>query len=195
MIVRILLLLLLGYVIPASAAPWNLPVELSDSNAKIRFEVDSTWHLVKGATSGLTGKVWLESPANFQSVRGELSLPVARFDTDNRSRDSKMRGVMDEPHHANVIYVIDSVEGLPSPSLLADGGEANLIIHGVLSIMGNAKPVQSAAILRRTGETYLVEGSFSLQWADFGVEDPSILVAKLDPTVNVFFSIQLARKE
>ena len=32
-----------------------------------------------------------------------------------------------------------------------------------------------------------MEGSLPIQWADFNVEDPSILIAKLDPTVTITY--------
>jgi len=84
---------------------WNLPQQLSDTNTTVTFEVDSTWHLVEGKTAGIHGRVWLENQADTNSINIEVSLPVARFDTDRESRDEKLRTVMYAQRYPEVSFV------------------------------------------------------------------------------------------
>jgi hypothetical protein len=92
----------------AAADSWNLPQELNDQNTQVTFAVDSTWHMVHGVTSGLAGKVWLADPKNQASLKAEIRIPVARFNTDNASRDERLREVMAAKEYQEVVLRLNS---------------------------------------------------------------------------------------
>jgi hypothetical protein len=43
--------------------------------------------------------------------------------------------------------------------------------------------------------TIVVDGTTQLDWSKFGVKDPSILIAKVDETVQISFQITLSTKK
>jgi hypothetical protein len=45
--------------------------------------------------------------------------------------------------------------------------------------------------LRKQGTDVVLTGESRFSWLDFGVEDPSILVATLDPEVVVTYSVTI----
>ena len=173
------------------ADAWNLPSALNDNNTTVTFEVDSTWHLVHGTTRGVSGKVWLESPKDFRSIRAELSLPVKSFDTDSESRDERLLEVMAAEQFPNVSFVANAAPNLCDPTTVTESSPCKADLLGTLTIRNVAKPVAIPVTVESKAGHYTIKGALSVQWADFGVEDPSILIAKLDPTVVVSFSLGL----
>lgn len=170
---------------------WEVPQRLLDSNTQVTFEVDSTWHLVKGTTSGVDGRVWLVDSADPLSIRATVRFPVKEFVTGGESRDERMREVMDSEHFPYVTLAVDSFQPHCAPETFTAAVTCPVTLGARLSIRGNEKPVSLTATLTRESERVALSGTTRFLWADFGVEDPSILIAKLDPEVVVSYSVRL----
>ncbi|MDD2941475.1 MAG: YceI family protein [bacterium] len=170
---------------------WQLPETLDDTNAQVRFTVDSTWHTVRGVTSGLEGKIWIEDSSDIKSLRAEISLPVGEFNTDGESRDERMREVMQAEKFSFVNLQVKSVKKLCQPSLILPERPCQVLLDSELKIRNVSKTLVVNAKIFREKDGYWVRGSFPLLWSDYGVEDPSIIIAKLDKTVNVEFAVKL----
>ena len=177
----------------AAAQSWNLPVDVSDKNAKAGFEVDSTWHLIHGTTKNLSGRVWLENENDPSSVRGRIVIPVSAFDTDNSSRDSRLREGLQADKYAEVTVDILSLASGCSPAALESRPECHSTVHARLSIRGVVREVTLPILIKRSGERYDVTGEVKIRWSDFGVEDPSILVARLAKEVKIDFGLALSK--
>ncbi|MFM1847793.1 MAG: hypothetical protein RL417_1267 [Pseudomonadota bacterium] len=173
---------------------WQLPQEITDSNTKVSFEVDSTWHLVEGKTAGLHGRIWLENSADPLSVRIEAAIPVGRFDTDSKSRDEKLRKVMHAARYPEVIFrgrELTAREPGCNPAQIALGAGCKFEIGGELVIGAVSREVLLPIVAERTPEGFAVSGELEIEWADYGVEDPSILIAQLEPTVRIKVGVKL----
>ncbi len=184
------------FVSGVSATPWNLPKPLTTQNTEVTFEVDSTWHLVHGIAKQVEGKLWLEDPKDFRSVRGEVKLPVAEFDTDNSSRDSKLRKVMHADTSPLVTFQITgSVPMLCDPTKLPESAACSFEVPGELAINNVKKDVMVTASLTHLQEAYRISGVTTIKWADFMIDDPSILIAKLHDEVKISFVVILNLKD
>ena len=172
---------------------WRLPQAITDSNTKVIFKVDSTWHLIEGTTSGIKGSVWLDDSENPLSIRASISFPVKLFRTGRESRDERMREVMDSEHSPNVILAVDTLEPECKSSVFAEQRRCSVILNARITIRGVERPMKLTGIISRDPSGITLSGETSFLWADFGVEDPSILVAKLKPEVAVLYSITLAK--
>lgn len=180
----------------ASAEFWNLPQQLSPANCSITFEVDSTWHLVKGKAKDFSGKLWLSDPKNFESVRGSISLPISEFDTDSESRDERMREVMNATQYPNVEFTITAFDASQcDPKLLAEKSPCESTLSGDLSINSVTKKVAIKTSIERNGANYQIAGITSIKWSEFNVEDPSILIAKLYEDVNIHINLSLSTQK
>lgn len=191
---RCALFLLSSLPFTASAADlWQLPQELNDSNAQITFEVDSTWHTVHGKTAALAGRVWLTDPKVSTSIQAELRLPVAKFDTDSSNRDERMREVMLADQFSDVVVRISDMdkEQLCTPEQVAKNGSCTGIFNGSLSIRGIERQMRLPYSISRDDAGYIITGQLPFEWSAFNVEDPSILIAKLDKTVTVKYSVRV----
>lgn len=177
--------------LPATVSTWYLPLELNDGNTSISFEVDSTWHLIHGKTSGIRGNIWLELPTDPQSIRGNISIPVDRFDTDNSSRDSRLRKVMNSEQFSNVTFSINSVENLCLPQTLLANGQCSGSARGLLSIENHEEVIPLTFSVSHSPTGFTIVGTADFSWRMFPIEDPSILVARLDDNVKITFTVNL----
>lgn len=187
------------YAEPLKALPspkhWNLPVQLNDQNTRISFEVDSTWHLVEGKTSGVSGAIWLADQGDPLSIRGDIKIPVARFNTDWESRDEELRHVMDIAHYPDVSFHLAGTQSLCKPDSLVEAASCTGELLGDLEIKSHRAPQAVGVQVRRDGDDFIVAGDFSINWSEFGVEDPSILIAKVQPQAKIMFEIILANDQ
>ncbi len=190
---RICLLCFL-FINQCSAQSWMPPGEVSAETVKINFEVDSTWHLIKGEIPEVSGKIWLDNKSDPTSIRANLVASVSSFDTDNSSRDKELRHVMDADKFPNVSLIIKGFEGEPcSPIKVEKTGECKGSLKSNLTIRDVSKELSLPYVVRKGSDYYEIKGEFKIKWAEFGVEDPSILIAKLDDTVKVSYSLNLLR--
>ncbi|MCB0328657.1 MAG: YceI family protein [Bdellovibrionales bacterium] len=185
--------------IPAFAqrgeSSWYLPTELSDTNTHVRFELDSTWHLVKGATSHISGKVELTDPSDPTSVQVSISIPVKYFDTDSSSRDKELREVMFAADHPFVKFEGAKLKNLCTPAKVLKDGSCIDILVGNLSIAKKTASVELPITISATKERdFVISGKLPIAWAEYGVEDPSIFIARVDKIATVFFDLTLSGK-
>lgn len=179
---------------PVQADTWNLPQRITSDNTKITFEVDSTWHLIEGKANQVDGEVWLSDPKDFRTVRARVTVPVERLDTDNGSRDSKMREVMHSESSPQIEFVVDKpLSTLCDPHGLSEGNETSchLDIPGMLIINRVPKGIVLVTDISRVDGDYRVEGKATIRWRDFDIEDPSILIARLHEDVTIHIDLTL----
>ena len=187
--------LLCFHAFAETVSPWNLPAKLNETNTQITFSLETKWHTVEGSIKNLTGEAHLTNPKDFRSVQLNLDFPVTALDTDDTSRDENMRESMDAAAYPFIHFQLPSVgKELCSPSL-QEGQSCSFTSIGNLSIRNIVKPVKvTATILKGPADSFILEGISNLDWSDFGVKDPSILVARVHKEVSIQFKIILNAK-
>ncbi|MCB0339139.1 MAG: YceI family protein, partial [Bdellovibrionales bacterium] len=170
---------------------WYLPSGLTDSNTTVEFNVDSTWHMVEGKTAGVEGSAKLADNSDPRTLVVEVKLPVAKFDTDSSKRDREMRDVMAEKEFPFVSFESTSPLAQCVPAIVLRDGSCEDILKGVLQIRDVKKDILIPIVISNIGDSFEVTGAIPVKWAEFGVEDPSIFIARLDSTVNVNFKVVL----
>lgn len=173
---------------------WPFPERLNDSNTTITFNVDSTWHTVEGKTSGIGGTIIQKDIRDFNSIHAEVKIPVARFNTERESRDERLREVMAAEQFPFVEINIFNIAPGCLPERITDSSPCSTHAPATLLIRGVSKAVELPLHISRNQDSSLqASGSLTLSWQDFGIEDPSILVAKLAKDVTVQYTVQLGR--
>ena len=186
------LVLSLPVRICVAESAWNLPQDLGPSNTSLGFEVDTTWHTVHGVVHEVQGRAWLEAPADYRSIRVEVRMPVKSFDTDNTSRDEEMRESMQSDQFPEVSFTLDRIETICNPQEMREEVPCQFHTGGSLKIRDVEKPAAIEAFIQRQGSGgYVVEGDSVVNWLSFGVEDPSILIARVDKEVHIHFRVVL----
>jgi hypothetical protein len=98
---------------------------------------------------------------------------------------------MNSVEYPTVAFTIDGIRDLCSPESVAGGDNCEAVLNGRLKIRGIERPLAVPVSIASTPEGFKVRGETDIQWPDFKIEDPSILVAKLHPTVHISFSVTL----
>lgn len=192
-LLKILLIIAIAIVMPGvgNAAPWNLPKLLTTSNAKVKFQVDTTWHMVHGAAKEIKGELLLTDPARYDSVSGKIIIPVAALDTDNSSRDETMRESMHADKFPEIQYKFERMDKICAPDTLTSGIACPFEINGNLTIRNVSRNVLLKGKVIFNGFNYVVSGETTIKWQDYGVEDPSIFIASVYPDTKIEIEITL----
>jgi polyisoprenoid-binding protein YceI len=178
----------------ARSETWDLPTELRDSNTRVTFVVDSTWHTVHGSTRNIAGQVYLRDPKNPLTVVVDLRLSVKSFDTDSDLRDDRLQEVMASQAFPEVRFVSTRLSPECEPSIVTKDGGCRGALSGRLTIRDVTKEVSLPLLIRDTANGYRMEGALAIRWEDFHVEDPSILIAKLDPLVTITYQTTIPKR-
>jgi len=178
----------------AHAETWDLPIQLHDNNTKVTFVVDSTWHTVEGIAKSIAGQVHLRDLKDPLSVVVDLRVPVALFDTDSDLRDDRLQEVMLAKAFPEVRFVSTRLSPECEPSIVTRDGSCRGTLRGALTIRDVTKEVSLPISIRDTASGYRMDGSLAIRWEDFHVEDPSILIAKLDPVVTIAYQTTIPKR-
>ena len=165
----------------------NLRFNLNDDNTKISFEVDSTWVLVHGSTSDINGNYTIKTVADTRTLSGEVNIPLTSFKTGSESRDEHLQEVMAADKFKFVKVEIEEVKSDCFPTTInKDIKSCSGFIVAKLTIRDVTKLVELPySISKNEQNEFIISGELPINWAEYNVEDPSILIAKLEPVVKV----------
>lgn len=183
-----------GFAGTAHADTWNLPSTLHDSNTSVSFVVDSTWHTVNGTTKDLAGSIALKDKHDPLSIVVDLTIQVRTFDTDWDSRDEKLQECMASKTYPLVSFVSRRLSDSCKPTVIDIAGRCTGTLTGVLTMRDVSKEIELPVEITKERDFYAIKGTLPIQWADYNIEDPSILIAKLDPTVNISYQTKVPLK-
>jgi polyisoprenoid-binding protein YceI len=183
-------------VLPASAncETWGLPADISHTNTSLTFTVDSTWHTVEGVVPQVTGNVVLQDPADPLSIVTTIKIPVRPWTTDMESRDERLREVMAVERFPEVVFVSTRLSPECHPDQVREAGSCKGTLTGALTIRDVTKEVALPVEISRSERGYDISGRLALRWEEYHVEDPSILIAKIDPVVTIALKTFIPRR-
>lgn len=166
-----------------------MPVDLNDSNTKIRFEVETSIFGVHGSAHNISGKIWLSDEKNYASILAEISIPIKDLNTGNESRDKKIREIMHEDKYPNIIFKARQLSRLCNPAELKAPCHAEL--KGLLSLANTTKELTIPVTIIKKDSNYSIQGNVQFNWMDFGIEDPSTFLSKVDHQVKISFDLAI----
>lgn len=169
---------------------WGLPQSLSDKNTEVSFEVDTTWHIVYGKITGTSGSIKLSDVNNPLTVVSDIHFPTKNFNTGWDKRDDNLHEHMKVEQFPEVILKTSAVQGECSPQAVNKADCAAKLV-GTLTICDITKDIEIPVTISKKEQSYKINGEYSFKWADYNVDDPSIIVAKVDPVVKVIYSVTL----
>lgn len=181
---------------PVEAQSWNLPASVSAQSMKITFTLDTTWHTVEGSVKDLSGSLRLTNPKNPGLIAATLTIPVSALDTDSASRDEEMRDSMEASRFPSIRVDVPQIIPSCEEKALTEGAACTYSTKGTITIRDVTLPIALSGGIRRGDDgAVLVDGATQLDWSQFGVKDPSILIAQVDEQVKINFQIMLPRKK
>jgi polyisoprenoid-binding protein YceI len=177
------------------AQHWNLPADLSPDTMEIGFKIDTTWHTVHGAVKGISGRASLPSPKDPRTISATLTLPVASLDTGSESRDEEMRECMEIENYPSISVEVPEIRPSCEERALTAEPACPYSTKGSITIRNVTLPSAITGTIHRNAQgEIVVDGVTQINWAQFGVKDPSILIARVNEVVSISFRITLPAK-
>jgi polyisoprenoid-binding protein YceI len=155
------------------------------------FDLKATMHTVHGTTTKLSGEVRVvPADGDALTLSGRIEVDAASLDTGNAKRDAKLHGDTLEAA-TNPAIVLVPERFAPSAPPAADGTTLGQLT-GQLTIRGKTHPATIAASLAPNGNRVVVNGTFDVTWADYGIPDPSFFVVRIEKVAHAHFRAEFS---
>ena len=169
------------------ADTWNLPSPIHDSNTSVSFVLDSTWRTINGTTKDLVGSITLKDKKDPLSIVVDLTIKVQTINTDWDGRDETLQECMASDQYPTVSFTSQRLSDNCKPSVIDISSRCSGNLTGILTMRDVTKEVTLPVEITKELDFYRIQGTLPLQWAEYNIEDPSILIAQLDDTVNISY--------
>lgn len=163
----------------ASAGADPASLTLDPERTVIRFEVDSTLHVVKGSVRLVRGELRFDTAGG--SASGTVEVDATSADTANRLRDGALHeDVLESERFPRFVFRPERVE----VDRIGDD-DADVRVSGRLEIHGSEHPLVVPVRVRVAGERAEIRASFPVPYVEWGMRDPGNFFLRVDDVVSV----------
>ena len=174
---RLTLILCAAVALPALAA--ERAVRLDPAASAVTFTLGTTFHEVHGTMVLTSGTIRFDTESGEAS--GEIIVDATRAATGNEDRDETMHAeVLETARFPTIVFRARRVEGV-----VADPGKSELRIVGVMSLHGADHPMTISTTVESADGKVRGELAFPIPYVEWGLHDPSFLVARAAKTVDI----------
>lgn len=167
---------------PAETAevPPALPtVVLDTTSTRIAFTLGATLHTVEGSFAVREGRISFD-PAGGRAT-GRVVVDATSGDTGNAKRDRKMhREVLESERYPEIVFTPSSVAGHLAPQ-----GTSHVTLAGTVSLHGGSHPLSIPTDVTVDGDRVTATGTFAVPYVEWGLEDPSAFILRVEKHVDV----------
>jgi len=164
---------------------------LDPAGAAAGFDLKATMHTVHGTTTKLSGEVRVVPEEDGTlTLSGRIEVDAASLDTGNPKRDVTLHGES-LAVAKNPAIVLEPERFTPSAEPGPDGttlGE----LTGALTIRGTTHHAKIAASLTPSGTRVVVNGTLDVNWARYGIPDPSFFFVRIEKLAHAHFRAEFA---
>jgi polyisoprenoid-binding protein YceI len=176
-LVEMTLILCAAIALPALAA--ERTVRLDPAASAVTFTLDTTFHEVHGTMALAAGTIRFDTATGEAS--GEITVDATQAATGNEDRDEKMHAeVLETARFPTIVFQARRVEGV-----VADPGKSALRIVGVMTLHGTDHPMTLSTTVESADGKVRGELAFPIPYVEWGLRDPSFLVARAAKTVDI----------
>ena len=155
---------------------------------QVKFDVGSTLHNVPGDITRFTTELNLG-----EQVSGNIVMQSESIKTGINVRDQRMYTYcLDTEQYPTISFEIRSVTG-DVDGFTSNAGTGDVNLHGTLSIRSTQRDVVVPATYNWTDDGLRLDGGAKVNWSDFGVPDPSILISKVQPVIDLNFELKMKK--
>lgn len=152
-------------------------------SGRLGFELATSVRPVSGDALGFSGSL------DTDTFTGILTVDATALTTGYGPRDSRMLSTcLEVARFPAIQLVVSGIDGEVA-GLRRGAGTGTITLAGTLTIRDVARPVAVALTYAWEGEDLRLKGRHTLSWADFGVPDPSTLLAQVGPEVTILFDL------
>jgi polyisoprenoid-binding protein YceI len=172
---------------------WDAPFTINNKNSEIKFEVDSTFVLVKGLAKNFHGKSYYADASKPDSLVGDVIISVPDLNTGLRMRDDHMYEIMASEKYPEIQVKIISTESNCNPDVALKQGSCLLKQKALLKIRNVEKEIPLITKVKPSKTGFTGTGNFEFNWADYNIEDPSTFFATVYPVVKIIYTLNIPR--
>jgi len=154
--------------------------------SEVGFHGSSDLHDFTGRSKRVSGEMLVDLEALGTLAGGAFRVQAKSLDTDNSSRDKKMRKTLDVDRYPEIVFELGRASGALPP----EGGKVSVdgafVIHGVRrerSFQLDVRPRDDGALR--------VRGKTRFEMTDHGIEPPSVLFIDVAEEVEVYVDLLL----
>ena len=168
--------------------------KFNNRESKINFDISTNIHPVKAVAEKFKGYMNIKSAdeKNIDSVEGLLEIDATSIITHIALCDTRMqKETLSTDKYPKISFKVNKVI-LVSNKIETDN-TIFIKLVGPLSIRDVSKKVEipvKVTILPDKSSA-MVEGKYNLNFSDFNVPDPSVLIAKVEPILSLSFKLKV----
>ncbi|WP_169084148.1 YceI family protein [Paenibacillus sp. PL91] len=190
-------------VIPASAPAQAASVDVSADAlngtwsiaqpSNVYFSVKTSKEEVNFSMNAVEGS-WLVDLENPSVMSGEGVVDLASVTSDNPTRDSHIKEAkfLDVANYPDASFKVKSFENVKSD--WKEGETVPLTIAGTLEVKGQTKDVTFASQALYSDNTLKLSGTTTVQFSDFGMENPHTVVLDTENDLTVRLELNLEKQ-
>ena len=172
-------LALLGSFSTAEAATYGF----TPAGSSVKFFNKASLHGIEGTAKSFSGSLDTETGT------GKLSVSTANMTTHLGPRDTKMHEYcLETDKYPTITFAVSSIDG--GDALNSGQGSGTVTLKGTLTIRDVSRPVAIKTSYSFGDDGLSLSGRHDFKWTDFNVPDPSIIISKLYPEMNVQFKLK-----
>ncbi|HEY8998518.1 MAG TPA: YceI family protein [Edaphobacter sp.] len=169
-------------VITLSLAPLlhaQQTIAFDPAHSEIHFTLGGNLHAVHGTFALQPSRV--EFSPSTSKASGTISVDATSGASGNSSRDRRMTtDILKAPSYKTVTFTPASYTGAFNPT-----GDSNLTVHGTLTLLGSAHPIDVPMKVHAEASSIQATGSFTIPYTQWGLKDPSTFVFRVDKEVRI----------
>ncbi len=170
-----------------------------DSRNQATFVSNAPLEDIVGVSDDLAAVIMIDLN-NVTNAKGKVIVNLNELKTGIDLRDKHLRSEMwlNTSKYPNAIFKLTNISN-PSDSKLENGKPVNVTFNGTFTVHGVSKNISVPGELayfkespqtktKMPGNLLRVKGNFSIKLSDYGVQIPSMVVAKLDDNIKISVS-------
>jgi polyisoprenoid-binding protein YceI len=170
--------------VPALALSAERTVVVDPAASRLAFKLGTTFHEVHGTMAVTGGAIRFDPDSGTAS--GTVTVDARSAETGHKKRDKTMHAdVLVSERWPAIVFRVDRVEGP-----VAVAGRSELRLAGVMTLCGADHPLALAAAVEIDGDRVRGDTSFTIPYVEWGLHDPSFLIARAEKTVDVTIHLE-----
>ena len=166
---KLILVLLFAFIVNAK----ELPLVNGKIQAHTEVFGDST---IDPETTNIEAKI--KKGDSIESINGEFHIKTLSLISDNKDRDKHMYEVLKANKAPIISFYISSIEKL----------EDKYKINGILKMNHISKNISSMATISLEEKIITINGNFSINLSDFGLEPPTMFFLTVRNQVDINYN-------
>jgi hypothetical protein len=188
--------MLLSVTSVAAASPQGSLLDLtgqalSDQNVKIEFRVDAPWKILEGTAEQIIGKMALATNGAADSLRANLAVQRLQYKAGLRAAGQMIAAWLRANPPTPAKLSINKTSLPCTPESLSAQSPCRGTVDGQLTIWAKEYNIDIPVELHAVQEKLLLTGMKKIKWGEYGFGDPNSSISKLQPVVELNFSIEV----